>query len=181
MSLGTTVGSCVSPFFCWGSSVVFLTWTLRPVVRTRLGIIGLGWLLVIALAQVGAGIFVTDAITDPAKTTAGNLHTLCGVVVILTFPIAATLVSRGLARHQQWQDRRRLLNWLTGFVWLALIVYFGSIIGSNLANPGAGRVGPHVLQGWPNRAMVAAYSVWLISVAWQAAHFSREAPLAGDS
>ncbi len=156
-------------FFCWGGSVLALSVGLRASLRTRAGIIGFGWLLVIAIAQVGAGIFVTDAITDAAKSTTGNLHTICGVIVILTFPIAATLVARGLSSDPQWQGFRRPMNWLTFLVWLGLIAYFGSIIVSNLANPTAGRVGPHVLQGWPNRAMVTIYSIWLTSVAWHAA------------
>jgi hypothetical protein len=36
-------------------------------------------------------------------------------------------------------------------------------------NPSAGRVGPEVLLGWPNRFMVLAYSIWLILLALRAA------------
>lgn len=165
-------------FFCWGGCVLALSVGLRSSLRTRAGVIGFGWLLVIAIAQVGAGIFVTDAITDPAKSTTGNLHTICGVIVILTFPIAATLVARGLSSNPQWQGFRQPMNWLTFLVWLGLIAYFGSIIVSNLANATAGRVGPHVLQGWPNRAMVTIYSIWLISVAWHAARNVGASPMA---
>jgi hypothetical protein len=163
-------------FICWSGSVLTLIVALRPSLQTAAGKVGFWWFLVIAIAQLGGGVFITDAITDTIKTTAGNLHTLCGVIVILTFPIAATLVAGSLARNQEWKDANRGMRWLTLLVWLSVIAYFGSIIVSNLANPTAGRVGPHVLQGWPNRAMVTVYSVWLIYAAMRAGRSERKLP-----
>ncbi len=163
-------------FICWSGSVLALIVALRPSLQTSAGKVGFWWFLVIAIAQLGGGVFITDAITDTIKTTTGNLHTLCGVIVILTFPIAATLVAGSLAKNQEWKDAHRGMRWLTLLVWLSLIAYFGSIIVSNLANPSAGRVGPHVLQGWPNRAMVTVYSVWLIYVAVRAARSGSKLP-----
>ena len=58
---------------------------------------------------------------------------------------------------------------LLDLVWLGLIGFFGSIILSNAINPAAGRVGPEVYQGWPNRFMVVVYNVWLMVVARRAA------------
>ena len=163
-------------FICWSGSVLALIVALRPSLQTIAGKVGFWWFLVIAVAQFGGGVFITDAITDTIKSTTGNLHTLCGVIVILTFPIAATLVAGSLARNREWKDARRGMRWLTLLVWLSLIAYFGSIIVSNLANPTAGRVGPHVLQGWPNRAMVIVYSIWLIYVAMRAARGASKLP-----
>jgi hypothetical protein len=40
-----------------------------------------------------------------------------------------------------------------------------SIIVSRALHPGAGRVGPHVLQGWPNRLMVVLYHLWILVIA----------------
>ena len=163
-------------FICWSGSVLALIVALRPSLQTNAGKTGFWWFLVIAIAQLGGGVFITDAITDTIKTTTGNLHTICGVIVILTFPIAATLVAGSLARNQEWKDANRGMRWLTLLVWLSVIAYFGSIIVSNLANPTAGRVGPHVLQGWPNRAMVTVYSVWLIYAAMRAGRSERKLP-----
>jgi hypothetical protein len=102
----------------------------------------------------GAGIFKTNAITEPPTSTANNLHTLCGAIVILTFPIAASLVAGSLVRNQAWATARRQLLWSTLLVWFGQLAFFGSIIISNANNPSAGRVGPEVFLGWPNRFMV---------------------------
>lgn len=161
-------------FFCWGGSVLALRVALRPSLRTRGGMIGWWWLLLIAVAQFGAGIFITNAITDPTPRIANSLHALCGAIVIITFPIAATLAARALARNQAWAISRRWLLWVTLLVWFGLLAFFGSIIVSNLINPSAGRVGPNVLLGLPNRFMVVAYNIWLILVALRAAQIARQ-------
>jgi hypothetical protein len=160
-------------FFCWGGSVLALKVALRSSLRTRGGRIGRWWLLVIGVALFGAGIFITDPITNPTTSTANSLHTLSGAIVILTFPIAASLVARSLARNQEWATARRRLLWATLLVWFGLLAFFGSIIISNLINPGAGRNGSDVLLGWPNRFMVVVYHIWLIIVALCAGQVSR--------
>jgi len=152
-------------FFCWGGSVLSLLAALWPFLRTISGKIGRWWLLLLGVALFGAGIFKTNAITDTTIRTANTLHTICGALVILTFPIAASLAARSLAQNEEWAVARRQLLWTTLLVWLGMIVYFGSIIISNSINPTAGRVGPHVLQGWPNRFMVVFYNFWLILAA----------------
>jgi hypothetical protein len=53
-------------------------------------------------------------------------------------------------------------------VWAGLIGYFGSIIISRIIDPSAGRVGPKVYQGWPNRFMAATYVIWFILIAGNA-------------
>lgn len=96
-------------FFCWGGSVLALRAALWPSLWTMGGRIGGWWLLFIGIALFGAGIFKTNAITDPTTSTANRLHALCGAIVIMTFPIAASLVAGSLARNQEWAtDRRRL-------------------------------------------------------------------------
>jgi hypothetical protein len=152
-------------FFCWGSSVLSLLVALWGVLRTMGGNIGYIWLLLIGIALFGAGIFVTNAITDPTPSTANTLHTLCGAFVILTFPIASSLVVGSLARNEKWSAARRPLFWVEVLVWLSMFAFFGSIIVSNAINPSAGRVGPEVYLGWPNRFMVLIYNVWLITIA----------------
>lgn len=155
-------------FFCWGGSVLALLVALWPSSRTIGGMLGRWWLLLIGVALFGAGIFKTNAITDTTTSTANSLHTLCGAFVILTFPIAASLVAGSLARNQEWSSARRRLLWGTLLVWFGMLAFFGSIIISNVINPSAGRVGPEVLLGWPTRFMVVAYHIWLIIVALRA-------------
>jgi hypothetical protein len=156
-------------FICWGLGVLDLQYALAPALKTLGGKVGRWWLVVIAVAMILAGFFKTNAITDNVQSLENTVHTVCGAIVIMTFPIAATLVARGLAHNPRWAPARRMLTWMTVLVWVAMVAYFGSIIVSGIINPGAGRTGPHVLQGWPNRIMVLVYSLWMILVARQAA------------
>ena len=152
-------------FFCWGSGVLSLLVALWSSLRTIGGKIGYVWLVLIGVALFGAGIFVTNAITDTTPSTANTLHTLCGAFVILTFPIASSLVVGSLRRNEEWNATRRHLFWVEILVWLSMFAFFGSIIVSTAINPSAGRVGPEVYLGWPNRFLVAVYNVWLITIA----------------
>ena len=161
-------------FFCWGGSVLALLVSLWPSLGTMGGIIGRWWLLVIGVALFGAGIFKPNAITDNTPSAVNNLHLLAGAIVILTFPIAASLVAGSLARNQGWATARRRLLWATLLVWFGQLAFFGSIIISNAINPSAGRVGPEVLLGWPNRFMVVAYHIWLIIVALRVTQIQRQ-------
>lgn len=161
-------------FFCWGGSVLALLTALWPSLQTIGGMIGRWWLLLIGVALFGAGIFKTNAITDTTPSTANSLHTLCGAFVILTFPIVASLVARSLARNPEWITPRHRLLWVTLLVWFSMFAFFGSIIISSAVNPSAGRVGPEVLLGWPNRFMVVTYAIWLITVASRALQISKQ-------
>ena len=159
-------------FFCWGSSVLSLLVTLKGSLRTISGKVGYVWLALIGVALFGAGIFVTNAITDTTPSTANSLHTLCGAFVIMTFPIASSLVVGSLARNEKWSAVRHQQFWMEILVWLSMFAFFGSIIISTAINPSAGRVGPEVYLGWPNRLMVVIYNIWLITFAVNAKKLS---------
>ncbi len=158
-------------FFCWGLGVLDLQMVLSRSLQTTWGKVGRWWLIVIAVAMIAAGIFRTNAITDNTVSLDDTLHALCGAIVIMTFPIAASLVGRSLARNAKWTQARGWLLWGTLFCWLSLLVFFGSIVVSGLIHPGVGRAGPQVYLGWPNRLMVLMYSVWMIVVARYAERF----------
>ena len=158
-------------FFCWGLGVLDLQMGLAPSLQTSWGKIGRWWLVVIAVAMMAAGIFTTNAITDNTPSMNNTLHTLCGAIVIMTFPVAASLVARSLLRNPTWAPARGWLLWGTVLCWLSLLVFFGSIIVSQMIHPGAGRVGPQVYLGWPNRLLVVVYSAWMIVVARYATRF----------
>ena len=146
-------------------SLFYLVVALWPMLQTTSGMIGRGWLLLIGVALLGAGIFITNPITDATPRIANTLHTICGALVILTFPIVATLVAGSLARNQAWASGQPRLVWETFLVWFGMGAFFGSIIISRAINPAAGRVGPQVYLGWPNRFMVVTYQIWLIRAA----------------
>ena len=159
-------------FFCWGGSVLSSLVALWHFLNTIRGMIARGWLMLIVAALFGAGIFKTNAITEPATSTAHNLHALCGAIVILTFPIVASLISGSLSRNQTWADVRGRLLWGTLLVWFSQFAFFGSIIISRIINPSVGRVGPEVYLGWPNRFLVVVYILWLVFVALRVAGIS---------
>jgi len=58
--------------------------------------------------------------------------------------------------------------------WMMRLAFFGSIIVSNIINPSAGRVGPEVFLGLPNRLMVSAYCLWIIIVGHHASSLSEK-------
>jgi hypothetical protein len=146
-------------FICWAGSILSLTLSQWQSLATRSGKIARVWLLVIVVALVCAAIFKTNVITDPTPNFAHRVHALSGAIVIITFPIAASLVAR---------NRPGLLG-ITILVWLSLFAFFGSILVSRIVHPGAGRVGPDVLMGWPNRFLAVTYHLWLILAARRSA------------
>ena len=152
-------------FFCWGASVLTLLITIWPSLSGISGTIGRWWLGLIVIALFGAGIFKTNAITDPTPSLINAMHTLCGAIVILTFPIVATLVAHSLLKNNILVSVQGQLIIGTILVWIGMIGYFASIIVSRMINPSAERVGPEVYQGWPNRFLVVTYIIWLIIVA----------------
>ena len=160
-------------FFCWGGSVLALLAALRPYLRTRSGKTGFWWLAVIGVALFGAGIFATDPITNITESFTNRMHTLAGAIVIFTFPIAATLTARSLAHHPEWGPSRRWVWGATALAWLGLVLYVGTLTVSVMTNPAAGKSGPDVLQGWPNRIMVVLYILWLLVIALRARRTAR--------
>jgi len=153
-------------FFCWGASVLALSFAIQSSLQHTSGAIGRWWLIVIAVAHFGAGVFETNAITDRTPRLANTLHTLCGMIVILTFPAAATVVVHSLLFSSVWSASQGPLVFATVMTWVGVVAFFWSIIGARRGNPSAGGPGgPRSNLGWPNRFMVATYAVWIVVVA----------------
>ena len=123
-------------FFAWGASVLLLVCALWGSLQTAGGAIGKLWMAIIGVLMIGAGIFKPNPITENTTNLHNVLHTVCGAVVILTFPIASTLTGRSLGKiHGRI---RRLTSILTLMVWFGMVADFASIIISGLVNPSAG-------------------------------------------
>ena len=152
-------------FFCWGASVLSLLITIWSSLTSFGGTVGRWWFILISVALFGAGIFRTNAITDDTPNPINTLHALCGAIVILTFPIAAILIRNGLLHNDSWIAAQGELTLGTILVWLGVVLFFASIVISRKIDPSAGRVGPNIYLGWPNRLMVLTYIIWLIIVA----------------
>jgi hypothetical protein len=139
---------------------------IRSQVRTTGGYIGLVLLLVSALGMTIAAIFTTDPITasQDELTTHGTIHGVGAFLGIPTFPIAATLISRSLARNPAWSSARRSLLWTVTLTWISLLVFALTV--AVMLPQSQGGFGPDVLIGWPNRLNMVANSGWLVMVAW---------------
>ena len=158
-------------FFSWGASVLAMLITIWPSLQPISGTISRWWFVLIVITLFGAGIFKTNPITDNTPNRVNTIHTICGAIVILTFPIAATLAVRSLLHYPLWSASQGQLIFGTVLAWIGVVAYFASIIisgiinPSTVKNPSAGIDSPHVYQGWPNRFMVVTYIIWIIIIA----------------
>jgi hypothetical protein len=152
-------------FFSLGVGVFAMLRSTWDSSTTRRGLIGRWWFLVISIAFFTAGIFYPY----PAPNIASYIHGLSGAIVIITFPIAATLYRSGLAQSQVGTSSRDNLRWVTVFVWIGLFSFVGSIIVLGIIAQPVERSNPNLLIGWQNRFMIVTYSAWLMVAAWQSA------------
>ncbi len=159
-------------FLSLALSCVALFIAIWSQIRTIGGRIGLAFLLVAAAGLIIAAIFTTDPITasQDELTTDGNFHAL-GAALGTGFPIAAALIGWSLSRNQAWSAARRWLAWAAVLAWVGFLVFASSMA---VMFPEDGTFGPDVLIGWPNRFMMATYSVWLMVVAWCSARLSKQ-------
>jgi len=158
-------------FFCWSAAVLAMLISIWPYLQPISGTISRWWFVLIVIALVGAGIFKTNPITENSPNPVNTIHTICGSIVILTFPIAATLAVHSLLHKPLWSTSQPLLIFGTVLTWIGVVAYFASIIISGIVHPSLVKSssvevdGPHVLQGWPNRFLVVTYIIWLIIIA----------------
>lgn len=158
-------------FASWALSSWALAVTLRPQVQTRLGRIGLAFLITAGVGEAMASVF---DINHP-------LHGLAGIIGIPSLPIAAVLISVSLGRTHPGSTARRALLWTANLTWLSLILLVVTFIAMIVTYIRAGGdtttastaittlpSGVIALVGWANRFLVVAYCVWVATVAWQA-------------
>lgn len=167
-------------FFCWGASVLSLLIAIWPYLLPIAGTISRWWIILIVIALFGAGIFKTDPITKDTNHWINIIHKICGTVVILTFPIAASLAVRSLLHYPQWSAYQGLLMFGLLLGWIGVVTYFASIIRSRSKDPKAGEAGhPPVYMGWPNRFNVVTYIIWIVIVAAIAVQLYAAQPAVG--
>jgi len=145
-------------FFSLGIGVLSMVLSTWIYTKTKGSLIGKWIFLAISVALFGAGFFYPYIIPN----TASKIHTLCGVIVIFAFPIAATLYYKGLTYSQTWIDSRKWILIATWIVWLGLITFFGSLI---VFHPETANDKANMIVGWQNRFMMFTYSFWLMIVA----------------
>jgi hypothetical protein len=158
-------------FFLWGAGAASLLVAVRPFLHSR---IARGWLLLMAVSLVGAGIFRTDPTVGGERTTAGQLHDVFGMFTVFTFPIMATVLASSLARDPAWAGARKLLFRATSFTWLAPASLAVTVAVSVAVTHAPSGFGPQVAAGWPNRLTAISYAGWLICVASHLVRSRRE-------
>src|SRR5262245_28867990 len=125
-------------FFALGGSVLATLLSTSSGSTSRRSVVGRACFLAIGVALIGGGIFYPY---QPA-TVASYLHGLCGVIVIVAFPIAATLYGSGLAHRPPWKPSQRALRWATMLVWLGLLSFVASTIVFGLSSLPVDRSNP---------------------------------------
>jgi hypothetical protein len=107
-----------------------------------------------------------------ALTTHGTLHGLASMIGVPGFPIAAMLISISLIRNQAWYTARRSLLWTANLTWISVLLMLLTLA-ITLPMSG-GKFSQDVLIGWPNRLVMLAYCVWLMTIAWRAIQLRRQ-------
>jgi uncharacterized protein DUF998 len=130
-----------------------------PQIRTIVGYIGLGVLVLGVVGLLIAAAFKTDPITTSPEdlTFSGKLHVL-GASLDYS-PVAFLLLSLSLVRNQAWRPIRKWLFFTAG---ISLILTFGFI----LMLPPDGAFGPGVFTGLVGRFLVVSYSGWIATAAF---------------
>jgi hypothetical protein len=128
---------------------------------STLSALGLALLFVAAVGLFMAAMYRTDpfnvAPADASPT--GRMHALAVMIGNPAFVLASVLISLGTRSDPLWASIRLQL--------LLLDVAIGISLGAMIAIaavliPRNGGLGPSVPIGWPNRALVLAYSGWLV-------------------
>jgi hypothetical protein len=165
-------------FFCLGGASLALWYAIKRDLLTAGGRVGTWWLVLIAVAYFGAGLFSPDTSTglglpeDPATlnrgavapTLSASLHGLFGVVVIVSSPIVFTLLHRSLAKSPQWRPSLRSVRRATVLAWIGLLLFPVSLLlYSAMQQPGG--FDYRVIVSAVNRFMILTYAVWVAVVA----------------
>ena len=142
-------------FFCMALSCGALaaaTWRLPLLLGSAL-------LTICSVGFAGAGVFVTDPVSlaQKAQTRSGALHVLFAFVVIVIFPIMATVVDIGVAGKVASARARYWLPVLSALPWSGFLLFLraGLISGRR----------PRTPLGYFERVLVLAYSLWLVVIA----------------
>jgi hypothetical protein len=120
--------------------------------------------LLLMLAASGpliAAIFAPDPITTPrtSKTNTGHWHDVGGILFIVGFPVAVTLITVS-ARDPMFTPLHSWLLWLLPMVWIGFLTFFVALFNYRKT----GTPNPDMKIGWPNRFMVFTYLTWIILV-----------------
>jgi hypothetical protein len=121
--------------------------------------IGATLLAICSVGFAGAGVFVTDPVSlaQKAQTRSGALHVLFAFVVIVIFPVMATVVDMGTADKVASVPARHWLPALSALPWSGFLIFLSAALISGRR--------PRTPLGYFERFLVLAYSLWLVAIA----------------
>jgi hypothetical protein len=155
-------------FLSLGVSSVALSVAIRSFVSTTVGRLAARWLAAIGVAYVGAGVFPPDsaagfvARSDLAPSVPGAIHGVCGLIIIVTSPVAFTLVSRSIGQGCGTTLAPAVLK-AAYAPWLGLVSFAVSLIIFGATDPHArGWEVVSVLVSVSNRVLIVTYCACLM-------------------
>jgi hypothetical protein len=106
----------------------------------------------------GVGAFVTDPVlpTDRTQTRSGALHLLFALIVILLFPVTATVVGAGAAASATGLFLHSWLTVLSVLIWTGLLGFIAAAFYSSRR--------PATPLGYFQRFVILTYTIWLIAI-----------------
>ena len=171
-------GVLAAMFLALGSSTCAAALAIQPVLKTRAGQIGVGFLIAAGVGGLLAAVF--DISHDVG-------HGIAGLLGMGGFPIGAVLVSSNLGRIEGWRRVRPAVRVLAHLSWITLLVLIASLVlmsmqvmqvnGGELpaAAPTALPPGVLGLDGWANRLNVLVTCAWVFVVGCTARHVHPDA------
>ncbi len=143
--------------FAVGSAALLVALWTR--LKTLQGRIGLAFLLASAAGLGLAAVFPMDPLSTPPESASfsGKMHGVSAMIGIPGEILAVLLLSLALRK----QGHSGMLTLLAAVIWISLGVMIAALM---VAMQAQTMDGPGVL-GWANRALMVAYSLWLIVAA----------------
>lgn len=171
--------------YSWVLSLMFLssgigTWglviALNSEVHTKPGKLGLYFLMISGFGSAMASYF--DVMHEIG-------HAIAGLLGVLSFPMAALLLSAALGKNETWQKARKPLLWLANLSWISvvLLVVTLAIMAMQVSRLNGGHLPQHApkslpsgvlpLAGWADRLIVLSDWAWVLLAAWKAMEVRR--------
>jgi hypothetical protein len=161
-ALGSGGWIMVVAFLSLSLTFVTLLVALRKHLAGTWGVLAMLALAAAAIGSAMGGIFPMDPLPTPPEqySLSGKLH---GVAFMLGAPgvlLATLFVGLALKRQAGWKAARNRIIWSAALVWTIQIMFAVAMV-QLLSGDG----GAENLVGWLNRALVASWLVWAITLA----------------
>src|SRR5262249_4818111 len=102
------------------------------------------------------------------------IHGVCGLLIVMTSPLAFTILGRSLAHDERWRIVARRIDAITLLPWFGLVSFVGALAAFGLTQPRTLIwIRAVVFVSAANRVLIVTYCVWLIAMALSALDLQR--------